>query len=482
MNKGIILIFVFAFSLNFVSATEYQVVGENMDWYQTVVLCEEFGPGWHIITVDDATEQAFIWDTYGGPDIWTGLRDVDGDGIYEDDEWEFGSSSFRNWWGGYGGTPNQCALMYRNADGRWIEGPCTNTQEIVSLCELGSDFFAPTITNIQDSPDPVFSGNVITLSASVVDDFTIDVVAAEVDGLLVYLMDNVEGDTFQILLDTQNLSLGVHSYKIIANDTSNNVAESETNLFTVVAFGDTDFAITSDGIILSDNNVLRETPITITAIFENLLSEDPSEILVRFYNDDPLIGELIGEHLVNIAGNPITSTFIAQIEWTPNVEGNYNIHVVLDPENLIIEPDETNNVANKTLTIITIPDLRIRDQDIFFTDNNPIAGEVIQILAMVRNIETQATGEFVVRFYDNFMGNVLGEVSLSLNGLETQVVSIPWETTAGDHEIHVLADKFDVIEEWDETNNEGIRDITVRRRFGSSPSFLKNPPVRIIAP
>src|SRR3989344_323194 len=253
-------------------------------------------------------------------------------------------------------------------------------------------------------------------------------------------------------------------YEVTFGVTDGTSSDEETITITVIDAipPETDLTIFPEEIIFSDDNPFKEDIVTITAIFHNLLEEDPDQIRVRFYSGIPSDETLIGEDLI-IVTPTLTSTFFAQTEWIPGVEGEYDIHVFVDPLNEVPELNETNNIASKPIRVYTIPDIRIRDSDIGFTDNYPEAGETISILAMVRNIETQPTGPFLVRFYDGNWTNIIDEVELSLSGLETDVLMVNWDTTFGNHTIHVLGDSSQVITEINETNNHGIRDIYVNR-------------------
>ncbi|MFH1376119.1 MAG: CARDB domain-containing protein [Candidatus Woesearchaeota archaeon] len=223
----------------------------------------------------------------------------------------------------------------------------------------------------------------------------------------------------------------------------------------------TDLAIFPEDIIFSNDFPLKNTTVTITAFFHNLLEEDPDQVLVRFYSGEPSNETQIGEQLIIIDGGK--STFFAQTEWTPEIDGDYDIYVWIDPENEIIEANESNNIAFKTLHVKTKPDLRIRNSDIGFSNNHPIHGQNIQLMAMVRNMENEPSGPFTVRFYDGNWTNLIGETQLNLTGLDTQVAIINWTATYGTHDIFAFADSTFVVSEWDETNNEGHKLINVTR-------------------
>jgi hypothetical protein len=221
-----------------------------------------------------------------------------------------------------------------------------------------------------------------------------------------------------------------------------------------------DLEILPEGILFSDQTPLVNTTVTITAFFSNINGEDPDEILVRFYNGVPSNETYIGEDLIQVR----TSDFFAQTEYTPTEDGIQNIYVWVDPENEIEELEETNNMASAELNVRTLPDLRIRDSDIGFSDNTPRVGQEIQIFAMIRNIANEPTGNFTVRFLDTsgLYHNLIGDVIMSIGGEETQIAMIPWVATPrGTHDIRVFVDVYNEIGEWDESNNRALKEIVV---------------------
>ena len=271
---------------------------------------------------------------------------------------------------------------------------------------------------------------------------------------------------------------GQHDIKVKAYNMYGSNSQSFT--INVENYITPDLTIYPSDIMFSNNPILRGDTITITAIFHNLIpNTDPDSVRVRFYSGEPSNETLIGEDVININMliiNSPTSDFFAQTQFTPTIEGDYDMHLVIDPLNEIIEENENNNIASNSLKVNTKPDLRIRDMDIGFSDNNPTEGDRVTIMAMVRNLETQETTNFSVRFYDEMTNQEIGETILSLNGLETKIAMIEWFPTEGDHLIHVTADSQYIVDEWDETNNEGIKLIHANSLIINWPPIIHNIP------
>ncbi|MEW6069898.1 MAG: CARDB domain-containing protein, partial [Candidatus Thermoplasmatota archaeon] len=83
-------------------------------------------------------------------------------------------------------------------------------------------------------------------------------------------------------------------------------------------------------------------------IYNRALSYE--DITVKFYDGNPATGgTLIGTKI--IPSIPVNSSTTTSINWTPTTAGTHIIYVVVDPDNLIAEANETNNVAWKDIYV-----------------------------------------------------------------------------------------------------------------------------------
>ncbi len=228
----------------------------------------------------------------------------------------------------------------------------------------------------------------------------------------------------------------------------------------------TDLTLSNEDIIFSSDTVREGENVTITAFFYQTLQIDPDEIYVEFYDGNPLEdGVLIGSDLIVI--EEISSSFFAQTEWEAvGPVGDREIYVYLDPDNVIEEVVEINNIAHNSVFVEVIPDLMIREEDISFTNLHPRAGDEIDILAMVHNIEESIpTGEFVVSFYLDNIRHLIAEVNLSLGPESTETLIVPWTAVEGYHNIIVKVDSNNAVEEQNEENNEASQLISVNKPY-----------------
>jgi hypothetical protein len=122
-------------SSNFVPYKFYEF---NINWQGAKDYCDSLGEGWHLATINNAEEQEYIYGTIIGypsnrnKPTWIGLRDINNDTLYEDYEWDYGNSSYRQWHQGYGipyNNPGWCGWIDNGLaeQGNWHDSPCDYT-------------------------------------------------------------------------------------------------------------------------------------------------------------------------------------------------------------------------------------------------------------------------------------------------------------------------------------------------------------------
>ena len=114
-----------------------------------------------------------------------------------------------------------------------------------------------------------------------------------------------------------------------------------------------------------------------------------------------------------------------------------------------------------------LPDLSVVPTELAFTPPAPSPGTEVVLDAIVRNVGLGTAGTFAIRFYDGRPGTgvPIGEDAFSLAPLKPSAsapASVRWVPEAiGTHEICVVADPPDYVEEMDEGNNVACRTIDV---------------------
>ena len=168
-------------------------------------------------------------------------------------------------------------------------------------------------------------------------------------------------------------------------------------------------------------------------------------------------GTLIGVNTIYSLG--ASKEKRTKFTWTPTSTGTFNLTVTVDPENVIEESDETNNVMSVNVTVeIPIPDLvptsLMPPPMIYRNHTNTIP-------ATVRNNGFDDASAFNVSLSAN--GTVVDTGGVSgLTGDSSTTISFSWTPSElGYFELCVLADSDDEIVESDETNNERCENVSV---------------------
>jgi hypothetical protein len=103
--------------------------------------------------------------------------------------------------------------------------------------------------------------------------------------------------------------------------------------------------------------------VNIKANIHNIGDLNVTDIKVSFYLDNPLLGGTLLASNITLPFLDIGYNITVNMTWLPPTSGTYDIFVALDfpSPGLILEFDETNNLASKGLTVMAIspPDLYI---------------------------------------------------------------------------------------------------------------------------
>jgi len=161
-----------------------------------------------------------------------------------------------------------------------------------------------------------------------------------------------------------------------------------------------------------------------------------------------------------------------QLEWEWNSSGNAGDRTIKvtasgvgDEENL------QDNERESGIHVMTRPDLEVTS--LTYDPQGPVDGEVVAVSSIIGNRGEAAAGFNVTLFLDDHL-NPIGHENITLQGNESVNVTFFWSSSndVGDHQLIVIADPEDRVNESDESNNEIIRLITVHE-----PPILPDPSV-----
>jgi subtilase family serine protease len=195
---------------------------------------------------------------------------------------------------------------------------------------------------------------------------------------------------------------------------------------------------------VGDHNIVTWNPttfcdgesVTFNATIKNNGTGNTSR---TFYNTFYIDGSSIGSKLVN--GLSAGSSVFVTLTWTAT-PGIHSIKVKADTNNAVSESNETNNEWNVTLPGIEYADFIVTN--ITWTPITFADGDTVTFNATSRN--------FYVSFKidESYIEDVL------VNGLSSGTstsVTRTWSASVGDHNITVVADRYNSVFESNESNN-----------------------------
>ncbi|MFA5055056.1 MAG: alpha/beta fold hydrolase [Dehalococcoidia bacterium] len=206
------------------------------------------------------------------------------------------------------------------------------------------------------------------------------------------------------------------------------------------------------------------TPLTGASVSTEIQRPEESVESLALY-DDGLHGD--GEANDGIYANAYANT---------TTSGMYKITIFANGMDNGIE------FARQSIAVIWVeyyPDLTLESSDISFSDDVLVSGENVTISAMVSNIGEANAVNASIFFFDGEPADdvLIGEDVIDVNAGKTANVSVSWDITAGQHEIHVVVSPFNGFLEKDYTNNEGFKTVDVYNLtiFSSNGGIVATP-------
>jgi subtilase family serine protease/predicted amidophosphoribosyltransferase len=222
------------------------------------------------------------------------------------------------------------------------------------------------------------------------------------------------------------------------------------------------------------------TLVTLRATVQNLGETNAQNVRVTFYDGPPGVGQQIGPTQIIPFILAISGSETAEVVWKATVIGlsqDHNISVLVSG---VEENIQDNNDFTRTITVTLRPDLSVEDID--FSDNSPFEGASFQIFAEVMNSGGTAASTFGIDFWDGEpgIGTLIGSKTLALGINATGKVNVTWTSpTGGAHEINVVVDPANIIDEANENNNNASEVIVVYSAtdliVSTEPPFSNSP-------
>jgi len=162
----------------------------------------------------------------------------------------------------------------------------------------------------------------------------------------------------------------------------------------------------------------------------------------------------------------VISQVASAVPELPATEGAYRVYVTVDSQNTILEENESNNIARRTVFISTQTDLLISPSDVSVYPLHPTLDDRVTVTTLVWNKGGTDAYGIEVAFFDgdpDSGGVMIGDIHTisRLYGGSSEVVEKSFFLSEGEHEIYVIVDLNNIVAESDETNNQISVPVTV---------------------
>ena len=248
------------------------------------------------------------------------------------------------------------------------------------------------------------------------------------------------------------LGEGKHSIRAVIDYDNRIIEADETNNERIVdlIMGGPDLTLFVDRV--EPNYRQKGDIVTVRIALHNIGRAQADQCQIDYYLD----GELVKQR--NIGAMEAGSSIFDEYSYTVQ-SASHKLKVMVDPENLIMEEDETNNIKEIDLNNDVGTDLVLAD--ISASPESPNIGEGVDITATIKNIGSGPASYSYVAFYIDGTENAISQINY-LNSGEEISTTFNWTAQAGTHTLKVVADSSDWVNEDNEDNNEKTITITTK--------------------
>jgi PKD repeat protein len=173
------------------------------------------------------------------------------------------------------------------------------------------------------------------------------------DGYIVrYIWDFGDGTTGEGIFPTHVYEkAGEYSVKLTVVDDMG-LRDSDYTLVKVNPIVEKpDLEVSEEDIEFSDEEPTEGDLIEINATVQNIGTKETYNVIIQFWDGEPFVGTQIGENQT-IEEIDIEEKVVVRVKWnTTGLVGDHYIYVIIDPDNVIDELNETNNIAFRSITV-----------------------------------------------------------------------------------------------------------------------------------
>ncbi|MCB1033077.1 MAG: hypothetical protein KDD47_04500, partial [Acidobacteria bacterium] len=290
--------------------------------------------------------------------------------------------------------------------------------------------------------------------ATIVDEATVDVPQrSSVPVNLTYLLEVPGTTVLTVEVDPDGT--------VPEADETNNSASTTVSTVATVDLEVLDADIVLDGGAFFDNDA------TFRVMLRNRGTVDSPTTQVRYRVTDGTTTRELGTNTVQLAaGEAVEQTIV----WRVNLLGDLSFTAELDPDDMVPESDETNNLGTLAFaaTAVTDPNLTVDFRDLVFDPNPGLEGSPLTLSVLVRNAGGTAATDVEVAFYDGdpaqggtLFGDLVVISSIDPGASALASTTVPEVPDAADRLIFAVVDPANQITEFDETDNAAFETLPV---------------------
>ncbi|WP_426212029.1 CARDB domain-containing protein [Massilia sp. TWP1-3-3] len=276
---------------------------------------------------------------------------------------------------------------------------------------------------------------------------------------------NLLGRTQQVVNFAASVTRpGVTSYLIVI-DPDNAVSEADKTNNSVTVLVETaaglDVEADSTKTSIAHDPVFFGADANFKTTIRNAGTQDSPPFRVRYSVVGPDKSVEVASRTLQLAAG---ASAVQDVAWLPDMEGKLSFKVELDPDNLLAETDEGNNLAQLPFQVLktTGINLTVNFKDFTVNPAEVLEGAAVTLTQVVRNSGTAAAANVEVAFYDGdpAAGKLIGALQSIASIAPGQ--SVPVTTTwtrypdAHDHLVFFVADPAAKLSDISRDDNEAF--------------------------
>lgn len=223
---------------------------------------------------------------------------------------------------------------------------------------------------------------------------------------------------------------------------------------------------------VSDTSPARGQEVVLVANITNGGAVPARNVVIRFYDNTSVIKNSVVSIINPGETVSVNATWIASLPL-----GEHNLSVVVDPDNLIPELDEGNNVNYTVVTVRGIAQLYISVGDLALSPSSPVTNTTATIIVTVHNGGDLEAEEVNVTFYATRTDVGSTKIGYSIISRiipgKSEIATLSWiPNRPGSWTVIAVVDESGLIEEDTKTDNTASITAVVKNYADLTPTSL----------